>query len=434
MARIQAQVDALNSFFGAHDVKFALQLPINRVTDPTWANVRLGSQEERDMKASLRRGGAESLNLYIVQPADGILGWSTFPFDFAANPKSDGVVILHDTLPGGQAAPYNLGMTAVHETGHWMGLFHPWQGGCTGGATAGDGVPDTPPAKRAAYGCPAPGTVKTCPASAGADATSNAMGYVDDRCMTAGFTEGQAARMRVMWRAYRRTPAARGLEQAALTGATLQDMAGWWVGEQQGSSGGGGGALVPEAGSAAPKPPPPKQRSAAPAAAPAAVQPLDFMAPAPPSPASAAAAAAAVAASGIFTQPQQRPAASAAGSSTNPYAGELARLLQQQQQQQQQRGPAAQQAQWQQLVFGSGGAQAAAPPTPADLASFYGGTIGGGVTAAGGAISGGNEDALPGDAGYSFTVAPAPPASPKTALQLARGMPTMLQGMYGRSY
>ena len=117
---IQAQISVLNSDYGPSGVSFTLA-STTRTTNQTWFNtVGPGTPVQTQMKTTLRQGGPGDLNVYTVGFTSGsgvgLLGYSTFPADYKANPKDDGVVVLYSSLPGGPAAPYNLGRVRVDVT------------------------------------------------------------------------------------------------------------------------------------------------------------------------------------------------------------------------------------------------------------------------------------------------------------------------------
>jgi len=191
-SQIADQIDVLNKSYSDSHMPFHFTLAgTDRTKNTTWYTVTPNTSAQTAMKKALRKGGPETLNIYLANLGGGLLGYSTFPSDYASNPKDDGCVILFTSLPGGSAAPYNLGGTVTHEVGHWVGLYHTFQDGCT---NPNDEVDDTPAQANPTSGCP---TTKpdTCTGSQwpGADLISNYMDYSDDVCYTE-FTPGQVAR------------------------------------------------------------------------------------------------------------------------------------------------------------------------------------------------------------------------------------------------
>jgi hypothetical protein len=190
LSQITDQLTVLNSAFVSTGWSFSLA-DIDRTTNTMWFTMSPGSTTEAQAKAALRRGSADDLNIYTANVGGGLLGFTTWPWDYSQSPVLDGVVLLFSTLPGGTAQPYNQGHTATHMVGHWMGLYHTFQGGCPPGR-GGDFVDDTPAENVPAFGCPV--GADSCPGSPGQDPVQNFMDFTDDACKNQ-FTSGQDERM-----------------------------------------------------------------------------------------------------------------------------------------------------------------------------------------------------------------------------------------------
>ncbi|HUP12900.1 MAG TPA: M43 family zinc metalloprotease [Niastella sp.] len=142
------------------------------------------------------QGGANAwdsksyLNIWIGNTRR-LLGYATIP---GGAENIDGLVINYTAFGTiNTAAPYNLGRTVVHETGHWLGLQHIW-----GDQACGDDeVSDTPPQAGYTSGCPT-GFRSSCNNGAAGDMFMNYMDFTNDACMNL-FTLGQKARMRSLF-------------------------------------------------------------------------------------------------------------------------------------------------------------------------------------------------------------------------------------------
>lgn len=195
------QMKVLNNAYSNTGIQFSYNPEtVKSVDKPAWFNMGHISAAEREAKTALHIPPEYSLNFYTAGLQGGLLGWATFPDRLQGDKVMDGVVILHSTLPGGTAAPYNQGETATHEVGHWLGLYHTFQDGCSG---EGDEVQDTEAHAGPNFGCKNTLTDKDNFCSGETQAPlKNFMNYVDDKCMSE-FTPGQIARMKDMITTYR---------------------------------------------------------------------------------------------------------------------------------------------------------------------------------------------------------------------------------------
>lgn len=196
-AQIQGQIDVLNAAYANAGVTFTLA-SVDRTSNPMWFHFADKTFVAKQMKTSLVVDPTKYLNLYSTDlTSSGLLGYATFPWSLETNPDMDGVVFAFDSIPNGTVPNYDEGDTLTHEVGHWVGLYHTFQGGCS---STGDSVADTPSEESYASGCPT--GRDTCVDLPGEDPIHNFMDYTYDSCMYE-FSLGQATRFQEMFATYR---------------------------------------------------------------------------------------------------------------------------------------------------------------------------------------------------------------------------------------
>jgi hypothetical protein len=204
MIRQQIRVldDSYSGRTGGAGSGFGFQLAgITRTTNATWfSQMALDFEVELEAKRALKRGGPETLNIYTIDGGP-YLGFAYYPniVTNATYSVLDGVVLDWRSLPGGTFAIYSEGDTAPHEVGHWLALYHTFDGKC---GTKGDYVSDTPAEFSPAFLCPIGRDTCSGASKPGLDPIFNFMDYTQDSCMYM-FTEGQVGRMQAAWSAFR---------------------------------------------------------------------------------------------------------------------------------------------------------------------------------------------------------------------------------------
>lgn len=169
----------------------------------------VGTDDARDAQKALSYWDAKKyFNIWVVNsiqnssgnPLSMVLGYAQFPTQINSSTKTDGVICRSDQM--GLIETSNVsqaGRTLTHEAGHWLGLYHPFQGGCTGGTSSsclsfGDQVCDTPPVSTATTGCPISRNSCTNDSPNFPDLVKNFMDYADGNCMNM-YTNGQKTRV-----------------------------------------------------------------------------------------------------------------------------------------------------------------------------------------------------------------------------------------------
>ncbi len=212
MDDIYSQIDVLNEDFNAKNVDL-VKVPEPFKKHIASANIKFCLQEVRYVKTNIKgfvylpfferlkfthTGGSnvvepdKYLNIYVCDLV-GLLGQSQFP---GLSKKTDAVIINYQyfgRLNQVDSTYKNLGRTATHEVGHWLGLYHLW--GNQKDMNKNDFCDDTPWQEESTKGCPGFPKMDRYTKEYPGIMFNNFMDYTNDECALF-FTKDQ---VELMW-------------------------------------------------------------------------------------------------------------------------------------------------------------------------------------------------------------------------------------------
>ncbi len=198
--KLTSQITVLNQRYSNTYFSFYL-LGITRTKNPNWRGLTRPyhglDSLEIEMKENLAIDPDHVLNIYITQLEDDnstIQGWATLASDTQINSNHHGVVIRPEVFPNGSYTNFNLGITLVHEVGHYLGLKHTfYEDAVCKYNNDPDDCADTPP--HLVNKENAPESTDTCPNDEKTDPVHNYMNYTWDNWRNV-FTSDQRYLMR----------------------------------------------------------------------------------------------------------------------------------------------------------------------------------------------------------------------------------------------